>query len=376
LIQVAREAVRQLGDLLGAQVAVVGAEDVLVAGEAVTGEVALRVALSVDGQLAEVVVAASNAAEAVPPRAARALVELVVGRLVGSERPPSQYDLKNAFIHDLLHGQLASESAALREGQLLGMDLTQPRAVIVIDARAYILACDEPGSGQPADERVRQRARAVIGSVVSFFHLPDETICAYIGDGEIAILKASNTRNLALWADRHDPGASCDSWANLAALRRAGEALLRRLHNDTDVTISIGIGRYHPGLSGLSRSYGDARAALALGCRFHGQNKVHCLDRLGIAAFVGAFDECTKADLAAYLLSPLDDEPELIATLGAFFTVDCCPSQAAERLAIHRNTLSYRLEKVASLTGLNPRRFDDAVQIRLALLLRHPYPPL
>ncbi|MCY7322639.1 MAG: helix-turn-helix domain-containing protein, partial [Phormidesmis sp. CAN_BIN36] len=37
---------------------------------------------------------------------------------------------------------------------------------------------------------------------------------------------------------------------------------------------------------------------------------------------------------------------------------------------IHRNTLSYRLDKITSLTGLNPRQFDDAVQIRLALLLR------
>ena len=46
------------------------------------------------------------------------------------------------------------------------------------------------------------------------------------------------------------------------------------------------------------------------------------------------------------------------------------PSLAATELSIHRNTLSYRLDKIASLTGLDPRRFDDAVQIRLALLLR------
>ncbi|WP_369128003.1 helix-turn-helix domain-containing protein [Ligilactobacillus salivarius] len=37
---------------------------------------------------------------------------------------------------------------------------------------------------------------------------------------------------------------------------------------------------------------------------------------------------------------------------------------------MHRNTLNYRLDKIASLIGLDPRRFDEAVQIRLALLLR------
>ena len=42
----------------------------------------------------------------------------------------------------------------------------------------------------------------------------------------------------------------------------------------------------------------------------------------------------------------------------------------AKRLCIHRNTLTYRLEKITSLTGLDPRCFDEAVQIRLALLLQ------
>ena len=53
-----------------------------------------------------------------------------------------------------------------------------------------------------------------------------------------------------------------------------------------------------------------------------------------------------------------------------FFDENCCPSKTASHLAIHRNTLSYRLDKVTSLTGLDPRRFDDAIQMRLALLLR------
>jgi carbohydrate diacid regulator len=120
----------------------------------------------------------------------------------------------------------------------------------------------------------------------------------------------------------------------------------------------------------LTESYQDARAALSLGCRFHGQNRVHCLDQLGIAAFVGVSDERTKIDLAVYLLGPLDHEPDLMVTLLSFFEHDCCPSSTAADLTIHRNTLTYRLDKITSLTGLDPRRFDDAVQIRLALVLR------
>jgi DNA-binding PucR family transcriptional regulator len=70
------------------------------------------------------------------------------------------------------------------------------------------------------------------------------------------------------------------------------------------------------------------------------------------------------------MLGPLDHEPELIETLDAFFAADCSPSTTACQLSIHRNILNYRLDKGALLTGLDPRHFDQAVQIRLALLLR------
>ena len=40
--------------------------------------------------------------------------------------------------------------------------------------------------------------------MVEFFELPNDTICAYIGDGEIAVLKASNRRNLTRWVSDGD----------------------------------------------------------------------------------------------------------------------------------------------------------------------------
>ena len=121
-----------------------------------------------------------------------------------------------------------------------------------------------------------------------------------------------------------------------------------------------------PGLAKLAKSCVPTSSSAAADIA----STFHCLDALGIAAFVGVSDARTKIDLATHLLSPLDHEDELLQTLRAFFEQDCCISATANSLGIHRNTLTYRLEKVASLTGLDPHRFDDAVQIRLALELR------
>ena len=398
---VAEEVIGRTAELLGAPVAVTDEHGVVIASSerravglpwhlvaTAQDSTYVRVPIRLDAQAGEVIVAEPASGEAISPRLTQALVELVVNQTAVVARLPNQHELKNKFIHDLLRGPIGDEASILREGQILGMDLTRPRAVILIDAAAYILApaaagrpgqaegsapgrTDALGPPRNGEARIRRRAQLVIASVVGFFALPNDTICAYIGDGEVAVLKASSTQDLVAWADGEDgPDPASPSWANMVALKRAGAALLTRLRHDTSAAINIGIGRYHPGIRGLACSYEDARAALSLGRRFHGHNQVHCLDGLGIAAFVGVSDERTKIDLATHLLSPLDHEPELLETLDAFFAEDCCSSSTANRLSIHRNTLSYRLDKIASLTGLDPRRFDEAVQIRLALVLR------
>jgi carbohydrate diacid regulator len=328
----------------------------------------VRVPLQHEATIAEVVVG-THVQEPISPRLAQALVELVINQTTTQQHLPSQHELKNQLIADLLHDRLDNEAIAITRAKQLGIDLNPPRAVILIDATDYILWSH---ADYPASNPVQQcRAQNIIGSIVNFFHLPSDTICADLGQGKIAVLKASDSKNLDPWASRSDVSEGLgSSWANLAALKRAADALLLRLHTDTTASINIGIGRYHPGIRGLARSHEDAQAALSLGRRFQGANKVHCLGELGIAAFVGVSDERTKIDLAKYLLSPLDHEPELLLTLDAFFSENCCPSSAAKRLSIHRNTLSYRLDKIASLTDLEPRRFDDAVQMRVALLLR------
>jgi carbohydrate diacid regulator len=372
---VAQVVTERAAELLSAHVSVTDEHGVVIAssprmsvGDRRVG--ALHVPIKFDSQVGEVVITNQPEGEPISPRLARALVDLVINEAAIVSRLPNTYELKNKFIHDLLRGSFADDTDIEREGHVLGMDFRPPRAVVLIDASGYILRSDSHDGSEPDATTVRRRAQFVINSIVGFFDLPNDAICGYIGQGEVAILKASTTQDLHAWADGDTARERSASWANLDALKRAATALLVRLRRDTGESVSIGIGRYHPGIRGLSQSYRDAALALALGKRLHGDRRVHCLDSLGISAFAGVDDERTKIELARHLLSPLDREPELLRTVETYFGSDCCPSATAQRLAIHRNTLSYRLEKIATMTGLDPRRFDDAVQLRVAILLR------
>lgn len=60
---------------------------------------------------------------------------------------------------------------------------------------------------------------------------------------------------------------------------------------------------------------------------------------------------------------------ETLSTLETFFQLDCNVSETAKRLYIHRNTLLYRMDKIKQETGLDVRSFQDAVLVKLTLLL-------
>jgi sugar diacid utilization regulator len=69
------------------------------------------------------------------------------------------------------------------------------------------------------------------------------------------------------------------------------------------------------------------------------------------------------------LLSALKDEdPEWITSILAFFEHGMNITATSKALFIHRNSLQYRLERFIEKTGLDPRQFDDALFIHLALL--------
>lgn len=381
--QIANVVVNKLTELLQTQVLVSNPQGTVVATSRLSsasfnktyhhGRRYLHLPLCVQDQVGEVIIEQSAGREVISPRVAQAFIDLVISQLTHPSLSQGSQILKNQVIHNLLHGQINDESLILRQAKLLDLDLAPPRAVILIDATDSVYP--EPDLAVGLSRQERRRSQRIIESIVSFFHLPDDTICTDLGEGEFVVLKASDTKNMEPWAaDAVSSELSSSSWTNLEALKRAGDALLMRLRANTGAAISVGIGRYHPGLLGLSRSYQDARAALRLGRQFKGPNQVYCLDGLGIAAFACVADERTKVELAMHLLSPLENEPDLLKTLKVFFHEGCVLTATAKRLLIHRNTLSYRLEKIASLTGLDPHRFDEAIQIRLALLLQELQP--
>lgn len=113
------------------------------------------------------------------------------------------------------------------------------------------------------------------------------------------------------------------------------------------------------------------RESINIGRKFHPTSNIHLPWLLRLEALLYAIPDQHRQKYLEQSLrrAELFVEPEMLATLETFFSLDCNVSETAKKLYIHRNTLLYRLDKLKQETGLDVRMFRDAVLVKIILLL-------
>ena len=141
------------------------------------------------------------------------------------------------------------------------------------------------------------------------------------------------------------------------------------------VTVSAAVGRMYPRPNELRQSFREAEQALSIALRLYGGNRTTDFEELGIhrllfhlqgTAELESFYQETLAQLTEY---DREHGGELVDTLCTFFANHGNLSRTADQLILHRNTVSYRLERIAQLTGLDLDDEGDRFRLHLALKL-------
>lgn len=113
-----------------------------------------------------------------------------------------------------------------------------------------------------------------------------------------------------------------------------------------------------------NRSYKSAQIALR---GIIGTESLAVFDALDLEILLGAVPQDIKSLFLKQTLDTLpDNERKLLKT---YFSCDMSLKQTCDELYLHKNTLQYHLDKIWKLTGYNPRRFQDAVVLYMALRL-------
>lgn len=117
----------------------------------------------------------------------------------------------------------------------------------------------------------------------------------------------------------------------------------------------------------------QALDALELGRRINGFESPYYYEELGLyrlLAGLRAQDELKRfyeETLGVLVRYDREHNTELVRTLEVFFEQNANASQTARALFVHRNTLNYRLQRVADLTGLDLNDAEARLAFQLAL---------
>lgn len=154
---------------------------------------------------------------------------------------------------------------------------------------------------------------------------------------------------------------------NKDMIKEKVEQIIRAIREKFSIELSAGIGRYHAGTRGISKSFKDAKRAFEIAKK---ENKILFYEQLGIELFIEELSAEIKQEFMERIFPFYEDKEEMdkvIETLKTFFDSNQSLADAAEKLYIHKNTLQYRLKRIKDLTGYDPRKFLDAILLYIAM---------
>jgi sugar diacid utilization regulator len=139
---------------------------------------------------------------------------------------------------------------------------------------------------------------------------------------------------------------------------------------------SVGIGNLANGVSELARSHVEARQALRLTRRAGGRGRVVSYRSLGAFRLLlevqspDALRRFVNELLGTLLQYAQSRDTPLLETLEALAAARWIRRAAARQLGIHINSMSYRVERIQTLTGLQLDDPETRVAISIALRAR------
>lgn len=150
-----------------------------------------------------------------------------------------------------------------------------------------------------------------------------------------------------------------------------GQGILDQGHGEyPDAPIRCGVGIPAKDLSAWRGSFRQAGQALEMARRFEERKPLYFPD-LSVYRLLFQFEH--NPELIAFqeeILGPLlayEGGRELIQTLEAYFEHNGNLSQASEAMFIHRNTLIYRLERIAGIADIDLDKPETRLAVQLAL---------
>lgn len=251
--------------------------------------------------------------------------------------------LRRQFIEDLLRGD-ADVGRLVERAEPFGLDMARPHQVALAAPTGRI---------EDAESAISSLERAVVHRV------GDRDVLVATKDGWVVVVAPAD-------ADIPSPPGPP------TGLPRLGNFLLAELNRSPrGRPWRVTVGRPYPGSYGIPRSYEEAREGMTMAVRLHLDTPVIHAEQLLIYRVLlrdqPAITDLVQAVLGALVQARGGAEP-LLATLDAYFATGSVTTETARRLHLSVRAVTYRLDRVRTLTGYDPTDPAQRFTIQAAVL--------
>ena len=160
---------------------------------------------------------------------------------------------------------------------------------------------------------------------------------------------------------------------DIREIEKLARSIADTLGTEFYAKVAIGIGTAVDNIKDLARSYKEAQTAIEVGKVFDTEKTVISYENLGIGRLIYQLPTtlCEMFLQEVFKYASLESlDHETLMTIQCFFENNLNVSETSRKLFVHRNTLVYRLEKIRKLTGLDLREFDNAITLKVALMVK------
>ncbi|NLQ17152.1 CdaR family transcriptional regulator [Marinomonas sp. M1K-6] len=254
---------------------------------------------------------------------------------------------KEAFILQLVKGELPHKAQLTEWAAQLGVSLETPRVAAIIEVSDLNASVQHDGHGA---NNLKEISRLLQ-------HPERDNLVAMTSLNQLVILKP------ALLDGKQ--------WDPILESTRI-DSLLKRLPAHLKDRIKIALGHYFPSIEGIAHSYQTAQETLSIGKQMNSEERKYLFEDYSLQVLLSGLKHNWRGEVLSShykQLQSVDKKGVLRKTLAAYTTHFGDLQHCANALHIHRNTLRYRLDKIQAITHVDIHTLDGLFSLYLGQLI-------
>lgn len=286
--------------------------------------------LGITGKYAEIVDSA---------RIIKRMTELYLQNAYNTEQKQFDKNIRNRFFDEWVNGDVKNiTSEFIKRGHVLGFDITIPRHFMVCSVYS-----PTPDSGMKNLQRIECAEESIVQYIVSL-----DCNNLFFKYGVTLVLAVSETSDDGLY--------------------HIAQQLISIVKTKYELKLAVGIDASIDNYINAKNSYMRARTAHGACMRTHKWD-VRFYHDLRMELLIDNINDTTKLEFIRSLFSSYNQKEiiDSIIILDNYYETDGSILHTAERLYLHKNTLQYRLKKIAERTGYDPRSIRHSSLFYIAI---------